>query len=216
METNIHRVKLIADAEHYVRGQLAQIHKEAFRRSSGLQLGGSLMMIGQVQDDLAKAVLRGMEIVEYDRGRGFVIAWRPNGVVNLGLQSAQDRWFGINGPPGAISHIGLSSSTATVTAATTTLGGTVSIKAISPAASRTNQTVTAGATWTQADSPGPKTFVVTKVGLLNTSTDAGTGLMNVIGGTGGSSPYNEPFTVDFTSITTFSLKFQIDMLATAT
>lgn len=181
------------------------------------RLGMSGLLVATVavpEHEEHRVRLQAMNVKRLGRGR-----WRlqhRNGVVNTGLNIALDRLFGISGPPAAISNIALSSSTATVTAATTTLGGTVSFKTISPAASRTNQVVTAGATWTEADSPGPKTFVVTKVGLLNTATDAGTGLLDVIGGTGGSAPFNQPFTIDLTNVTTFSLVMQIQLTAANT
>lgn len=139
-----------------------------------------------------------------------LILTRKNAFVNIGLNNALDRLFNLASPTQP-THIGLSSNTAAVTAATTTLGGTVSIKAFSPAASRASQVVTAGATFTQAD----VAFVITKVGLLNTSTDAGTGLYDVIGGTGGSAPYNQPFTIDLTGTTSFSLTMQIQVTAAA-
>lgn len=139
-----------------------------------------------------------------------LILTRKNAFVNIGLNNALDLLFGL-AAPGVPSRIQLSSNTAAVTAATTTMGGTVSNKAISPAASRTGQTVTAGATFTQAD----VAFVITKVGLLNTNTDAGTGLYDVIGGTGGSAPYNQPFTIDLTGTTSFSLTMQILVTAAA-
>lgn len=139
-----------------------------------------------------------------------LILTRKNAFVNIGLNNALDLLFAL-AAPGVPSRIQLSSSTTAVTAATTTMGGTISNKAISPAASRASQTVTAGATFTQAD----VAFVITKVGLLNTSTDAGTGLYDVIGGTGGSAPYNQPFTIDLTGTTSFSLTMQILVTAAA-
>lgn len=134
---------------------------------------------------------------------------RRNAFVNTGLNITLDRLFGLNGPPAAIDHIGASSDATAVTAATTTLGGTVSIKALS-SPSRSSQTVTAGATFTQADI----TFAVHKVGLLNTATDAGTGLLDVIGGSG-SAPYDKPFTIDLTTAGSFNLTLQIQVTAAA-
>lgn len=152
----------------------------------------------------------GCEVVEYSPWEGRMIVARSNAFVNLGLNMALDRIFNLT-PPTAPTNIQLSNSTTAVTAATTTMGGTVSNKAISPAATRTNQTVTAGATFTQAD----VTFVITKVGLLNTATDAGTGLYDIIGGTGGAAPYNQPFSIDLTGATSFSLTIQVLVTASA-
>lgn len=137
-------------------------------------------------------------------------AYRHNAFVNIGLNNALDLLFAL-AAPAVPSRIQVSNSTTAVTAATTTMGGTISNKAFAPAASRAAQTVTAGATYTQADIA----FVITKVGLLNTSTDAGTGLYDVIGGTGGAAPYNQPFTIDLTSTTSFSLLMQIAVTGAA-
>lgn len=149
---------------------------------------------------------------EVERKPRRIVARRKNIFVNTGLNIALDRLFGISGPPGAISHIGVSADDQAVSGTTTLLdpatGDTgVSIKAISPAASRSNQTVTAGATFTQAD----VSFAMNKVGLLNTSSDAGTGLIDVIGGTS-----NNPFTIDLTGASTWSLTMQIQITASAT
>lgn len=90
------------------------------------------------------------------------------------------------------------------------------------ATSRTAQTVTAGASFTNADFATPASptsanaiFKINKIGLLNTATDAGTGLIDVIGGTGGTAPYNKSFSVDFTNAGTFTLTPQIAVTAQA-
>lgn len=94
-----------------------------------------------------------------------------------------------------------------------------SIKAISPAATRTNQTTTGGATWTNSDfsigSPSALNAPINvgKIGFLNTSTDAGTGLIDVIGGTGGSAPYNRPLSITLATVGTFSMTGQIAVSA---
>ncbi len=74
--------------------------------------------------------------------------------------------------------------------------------------------MTAGAVFTDASFTSG-VFVINKVGLLNTSTDAGTGLIDVIGGTGGSSPYNRTFQLDLTSAGSFTLTMQIAVTASA-
>lgn len=158
--------------------------------------------------DLDRVVLEGCEV---ERQGDLLVARRKNAFLNNGLGIALDRLFGLGTPPAAISHIGVSSDNTAVTAATMTLGGTVSIKAISPAATRTNQTVTAGAVFTQAD----VAFAIRKVGLLSTSTDAGTGLVDVIGGSGGAAPYNQSLTIDLTATSSFSLTLQIQVTAAA-
>lgn len=150
------------------------------------------------------------------------IVWieKVNSYVNTGLNNALDREWGLGGT--AIGYIGVSSNTTAVTASTVFLNGgsggaaaNTIIKAISPAATRTGQTTTGGATFTNADFTSG-VFVWSKIGLLTTSTDAGTGLVDVIGGTGGSSPYNRTFTLDLTSAGTFSVTAQIAVTATAT
>lgn len=134
---------------------------------------------------------------------------KHNAFVNQGLQYILDSAYNALTAV-RLTHIGLSSSTATVTATTTSLAptGSTSIKTMANV-SRTNQTVHADQTWTQAD----VNFAITKIGLLKGS--AATDVANIIGGTGGASPYNEPFTIDLTSIATWSLTMGIDVTATA-
>lgn len=189
--------------------------KGEMRAGLFLPNGGDIRIAGvgvELPDNAKRPVLFGGDtgaILRCEPGQELILT-RKNAFVNIGLNNALDLLFAL-ASPGVPSRIQLSSSTAAVTAATTTMGGTVSNKAISPAASRASQVVTAGATFTQAD----VAFVITKVGLLNTSTDAGTGLYDVIGGTGGSAPYNQPFTIDLTGTTSFSLTMQILVTAAA-
>lgn len=84
--------------------------------------------------------------------------------------------------------------------------------------SRTNQTTTyLGPTWTLASfasggsSQAPK---CSKVGLLNTSTDAGTGLIDVIGGSG-SGIYSRTYGVDLTYQGSFNFQAGIAVTAVA-
>ena len=56
-------------------------------------------------------------------------------------------------------------------------------------------------------------FAITKIGLLRGS--ASTDVSNIIGGSGGSAPYDEPFTIDLTNITTWTLTMGVDVTATA-
>ncbi len=201
-----------------------------YEREGDLFSSGGLLKATVVTPDPDAVVMTGVEFKKNDRGQLWVpkvvpkfdhgklveklqweaVAYRHNAFVNIGLNNALDLLFALASPT-VPTRIQVSNSTTAVTAATTTMGGTISNKAFSPAASRTLQTVTAGATYTQAD----VAFVITKVGLLNTSTDAGTGLYDVIGGTGGSSPYNQPFTIDLTSTLSFSLLMQIAVTGAA-
>ena len=142
-----------------------------------------------------------------------------NAYVNTGLNNALDREFGLGGT--AVGYIGVDNNSGAVTASTTYLHGAAGataanqiIKAISPAATRSSQTVTGGATFANADFTSG-VFVINKLGFLTTSTDAGTGLVDVIGGTGGVSPYNRTFVLDLTGAGTFSATLQIAVTAAA-
>ena len=142
-----------------------------------------------------------------------------NAYVNTGLNNALDREFGLGGT--AIGYIGVDNNSTAVTAATVYLHGAAGataanqiIKAISPAATRTAQTTTGGATFANADFTSG-VFVINKLGFLTTATDAGTGLVDVIGGTGGSSPYNRTFVLDLTGAGTFTATLQIAVTAAA-
>lgn len=153
-----------------------------------------------------------------------------NGVVNLGLQMALDKLYGITAPAN-VGFIGIAEDAAAVTAATVFLGGAAAailaggtqngfIRAFAPAATRANQVVTGGATFTQADMAG-RLFAIHKTGHLNAATDVGTGLgagpasgiVDVIGGNAGAAPFNQPFTIDLTGTTTWSLLMQIQLTA---
>lgn len=142
-----------------------------------------------------------------------------NAYVNTGLNNALDREFGLGG--NSVAYIGVDNNSTAVTAATVYLHGAAGataanqiIKAISPAATRTNQTTTAGATFANADFTSG-VFVINKLGFLTTATDAGTGLVDVIGGTAGSAPYNRTFVLDLTGAGTFSATLQIAVTAVA-
>jgi hypothetical protein len=158
---------------------------------------------------------------KFSKKQDLFLLEEPNGFVNTGLNLFLDRAYGISGPPAAVGFIGVSSSTSAVVATTVFLnggaGGTAAntiIKALSPAASRTNQTVTAGATFVNADFTSG-VFVINKIGLLTTANDAGTGLIDVVGGTSGADPYSRTFSVDFTNAGSFTLVPQIAVTAIA-
>lgn len=154
----------------------------------------------------------GCDIREWEPSKGHIIATRKNTFVNTGLNMALDRLFGINGPPTAPTGIAVSPDDQAISGATTLLdpatGDTGFVrKAFDSTPTRSSQTVTTLATFTQAD----VTFAINKVGILNTTTDAGTGLLDVIGGTG-----NSPFTIDLTGVTSWSLVMSILVTASAT
>lgn len=180
---------------------------------------GKIKLASDLAAATALAAILALAPGAYDADRDTVWLEKENAYVNTGLNNALDREFGLGGT--AIGYIGVSSNTTAVTASTVNLngasGGTAAntiIKAISPAASRSSQTVTAGATFANADFTSG-VFVWNKIGLLTTSTDAGTGLVDVIGGTGGSSPYNRTFSIDLTAAGTFSVVAQIAVTASA-
>lgn len=197
-------------------------------RDDRFSIGGVLTArIEVAESELPKAIVRGMDICE--RGGGIIVAKRHNAFVNLGLHYVLDRIFNLNTPSTAITHMGITDDTQTVTASTVLLnpaggGSNLNIKALASgvgatATTRTAETVSASAGWTKADA----NFVIAKVGLLTAATDAGddtvptvNGVVNIIGGTGGSSPYNEPLSIDLTGTSAFNLTLQLDVTAQAT
>lgn len=148
----------------------------------------------------------------HDNGDGTVTlqGHLHNAFVNQGLQGILDSAYG-DLDPDRITHIGLSDDTDPVTASTNDLDPGTGNTSIKPTANtvRNAQTVSTDQTWTQAD----VTWVISKIGLLRggTSTD----VSNIIGGTGGSSPYDEPFTIDLTNISSWTLTMGVDVTATA-
>lgn len=192
-------------------------------RRSGLGFSG-LLVARIVAADPDAVVVEGMDGLRHGRpvfDRRPDGLWasrplrRPNAFVNLGLQIALDRLFGL-GSVAAVSHIGVSADNAVVDANTVRLDPAgdatgIAVKALSPAATRTGQTVTGGAAFTQAD----VAFAIRKVGFLNKATDDGTGLLDVIGGTGGAAPYNDAFLIDLTGTTPFTLTMNLQVTASA-
>jgi len=190
-------------------------HKAAF----GIR-GVAHMRLTVAAEEAHKAIITGMTthpsgrgetgLLKHDNGDGTVTieGYRGNAFVNQGLQAVLDSAYG-DLVANRIDHIALSGDTTAVTAATTTIGTPNSIK-VTANTSRTAQTVSTDQTWTQAD----VAFAITKIGLLSGA--AATDVANIIGGTGGSAPYNEPFTIDLTNIATWSLQMGVDVSATAT
>lgn len=183
---------------------------EKLKNKDRFNITGKLRTTFEFIEKPEKAIIIGCELRENENG--LLIAERENTFLNLGLQITLDRLFAINGPPGAVSHIAVSGDDQTPLVNTTLLdmaggdSGFVS-KPLNPAASRTDQTVTAGASFTQADISFPQN----KIGLLNIATDSGTGLLDVIGGTD-----NNPFSIDLTGAGTWALRHEILVTASAT
>lgn len=139
--------------------------------------------------------------------------YRHNAFVTNGLNAILERIGGI-GTTAAITHFHFSADAQAVTLATTQIdpaGG-----ATGRASKTVTNTVAAGtsilsctsASFTQADI----SWVINKMGVGNVSTDPGTttpgaisGIWDIIGGTGGTSPFNQPFSMDFTGSTAFTL-----------
>lgn len=151
----------------------------------------------------------GFLVEDHPNDPGFkrVVAHRHNAFVDQGLAGALDSMFG-DLVADTITHIGVSGDDTAVTGATTTLGTPNSIKTTANTA-RVGQTASAEQTWTQAD----VNFEITKIGLLRGAT--ATDVSNIIGGTGGAAPYDEPFTIGLTNITQWTLTLGVDVTATA-
>jgi hypothetical protein len=153
------------------------------------------------------------------REAGLVLARHHNAYVNTGLNNSLDRESGAGGT--AVGFMGFSSNTTAVTASTVNLNGASGgsaantiIKSCTNARSGQTTTYTVGSAFVNGDFTSG-VFVLNKFGLLTTSTDAGTGLVDVIGGSGGSSPYNRTFSIDLTAAGTFSLTPQMAVTASA-
>lgn len=170
------------------------------------------LLPGYLEDALERHLQAGHEWPD-------LVLAHPNAYVNTGLNNSLDREWGLGGS--VISHIGVSNNNTAVTAATVFLNGASGgaaantiIKPISPAATRTLQTTTGGATFANADFTAG-VFVINKLGLLNTATDAGTGLIDVIGGSGGAGVYARTFVLDLTGAGTFTAVLQVAVTAVA-
>lgn len=167
-----------------------------------------------------------------EEGAVVLYAQRHNAFTNLGIHAVLDNIFAIN-TPSALSHMGITDDDQAVTAATLLLdpatgGANKNIRTLgtgvnATATSRTGNTVTATAGWQKTVDFAGGWWPIKKVGMLNTSTDAGDdtvpgvlGVWQIIGGTGGASPYNEPFTIDLSSTSEAKLTLAIEVTPTAT
>jgi hypothetical protein len=143
----------------------------------------------------------------YKNGMLTITGTRSNSFVNTGLENALDLLFGLGGS--IVSHIGVTSDSTPVTATSTKLDPTDNDNvAVLPvqSLSRTGRIVSGEATFTHLNAA----FSYRKIGYLSTATDAGTGLIDVIGG-GGSVPYNQAFNLDLTGATTWSATLGIEV-----
>lgn len=169
-----------------------------------------LIIKGMFIDEDGRSGPQGYVRQDHSDGTSTCCASLHNAFVNQGLQGFLDSSYG-DLVADRITHIGLSGDTSAVSATTTSLDPGTAGTSIKTTAntSRTAQTVSTDQTWTQAD----VSFPITKIGLLRGS--AASDVSNIIGGTGGASPYNEPFTIDLTNISTWTLTMGIDVTATA-
>lgn len=139
--------------------------------------------------------------------------YRGNAFVRNGLNAIAERIGGI-GTTAALSHMQLSADAQAVTLATTQIdpAGGATGRASKTVTNTVNATTSVlsctSANFTQAD----VSFAIAKMGVGNVSTDPGTttpgaisGVFDIIGGTGGSAPFDQAFSVDYTGSTSFTL-----------
>lgn len=162
---------------------------------------------------------KGIQSFSFDRRTGLLQADAGvNLVVISGRRISGRRAFSISGdtPPAAISAMGMDTATANPTEATTQLDATAANRSIKTFdagfATITAQDIspvklTTQGTWTEADNPGPKTFVVRRIGLLNATDNVARTLYSLLGGT-------VPTTIlelNLTGLASFTMKPQIEV-----
>ena len=188
------------------------------------EIGGVARMKLTIPADQAHlAIINGMTgdpsgrgnspIISHQDGDNMIIqGYRHNAFVNQGLQQILDSAYGeLDNTGKRITHIALSGDSSTVIVSTSDIdpGGAGFSPKVTLNVSRTGQTVKADNTWTNSD----VSFAIVKIGLLTGSNS--TDVVNIIGGNGGTAPYDEPFSIDLTSINTWSLQMGVDVTATA-
>jgi hypothetical protein len=177
---------------------------------SNIKIKGTLSCaITLKKEDLEKVNIEGLNdySLSYDGDDVTISGWRSNTFVNQGLEIALDCLGGLSG--GTISHIGVTNDSTAVTATTVKLdpSGTNSKTLLAvQSLSRTGRILSGQGTFTNVNSP----FAYRKIGFLTTSTDAGTGLIDVIGG-GGAAPYDQAFNIDLTGAGTWSATLAIEI-----
>lgn len=175
---------------------------------------------GDLEDELTPLWVKDADTGLWAHGPLF----RHNAFVTNGLNAVLERIAGI-GTTAAITHLHLSADAQAVTLAST------QIDPAGGATGRASKTVTntvnaatsvlscTSANFTQAD----VSFAIAKMGVGNVSTDPGTttagaisGIWDIIGGTGGTTPFNQAFTMDYTGSTSFTLSPVITISASNT
>jgi len=173
--------------------------------SDEMKVGGVLTAAIKAQFP-ERAVIQGADVSDHD---GLIIVKRHNAFLTQGLQRVIDRLFEpLTGANTGLSHIGLGGDNTAVTASTTTLGTPNNIKPLT----NTSRALTYGqgeATWTNVD----VAFPIYKAGLLWGT--APTDVANIIGGSGGSAPYDRSFTMDLTNAGEWTMTVRIRVTALA-
>lgn len=150
--------------------------------------------------------------------------YRHNAFVTNGLNALLERMGGI-GTTAAITHLHLSADAQAVTLASTQIDpaggatGRASKTVTNTVAAATSVLSCTSANFTQADIA----FAIAKIGVGNISTDPGTttagaisGIWDIIGGTGGTTPFNQAFSADYTGSTSFTLSPVVTVTASNT
>lgn len=165
---------------------------------------------------------KGVQSYVWDSRRGVLsIEAGRNLIVINGRRTSGRRTFLISGdtPPAQVQYTGLDNNTANPTEATTQFDTTSSNRSFKAFDSGFATVTGAGvspvivltqSTWTEADNPGPKTFVVRRIGLANANTNATDTLYSILGGT---TPVSI-LSLDFTGLTTFTVRFQVQVTLT--
>jgi hypothetical protein len=174
-----------------------------------------LLIATIITPDPDACIIEGLKVrrgwTKDSKGFWTFIGYRHNAFLNQGLQAVARRYANIATVPAAPTGIAVSSDNTAVTATSTTFGGTFRYAAVNATfPSISAQTVSYQSDFTKGSGAGQIDFSVRKLGVTNATTDAVGAVQDIIGGAG-SSPYNEPLTIDLTSTTSFTFRPQIDM-----
>lgn len=220
--------RLIEDARHQRTITAARLRdvlgygvvaQEAVERIAAHEAGPATSQLLLRQAVQLLAPTKGVRGYTYDADQGRLVAdLGINRVVVAGRLISGKRGWNIATVPAAITSMGLDNNVnnpADTTRQLDTTAANRSIKAydatfpsIVPADGSVASAVkvTVQSTWTQADNPGPKTFVVKRIGQLNATDNSLDSLYSLLGGTTPTSILN----ADYTGLTTFTLKPQIE------
>lgn len=150
--------------------------------------------------ELANAVIEGWKIKE--TREGLLLLPEGNLVVDAGVQAALDRLFAINGTPGAIVRLGVDNGATNPVAGTTQSGtNTKTLLTFDSTPTRSGNVVTATRTFTNAN----VNFAMRRLFLSRHTADLTNSTTADTAGTLHS--MTNVFTIDFTSLTTWSAVF---------